>query len=282
MIKDRLYEPTKTELIYQYCGPDAFVQIINSRTVWFSDLFSMNDFLEMRWGYSIFEKAASKILNEVGTQFIDVIDEQIVGASSNALLLASCFSLDGDVLSQWRAYTDDGRGFAIGFSAAQMVEMPVKPLRVLYDEDAQVAEMIGNLRHTYNYEKSIGFKYDDKFKSHWVQAGLDLCAYKNPAFSEEREVRLVHAAGLVSEGKSKKIMPVAGRAWGERSQPSNVQFRARGEIVVPYVALDYSNGSKAFPIREIVLGPKNENLPSNIEVFLNTLGRVDKFDPVTS
>ena len=31
----------------------------------------------------------------------------------------SCFSADGDVLSQWRAYADDGHGFAIGFAPAE-------------------------------------------------------------------------------------------------------------------------------------------------------------------
>ncbi|WP_416152053.1 DUF2971 domain-containing protein [Pseudomonas sp. Bout1] len=31
--------------------------------------------------------------------------------------LATCFSKAGDVLSQWRAYADDGQGYAIGFDS---------------------------------------------------------------------------------------------------------------------------------------------------------------------
>jgi hypothetical protein len=81
-------------------------------------------------------------------------------------MMISSYSLDPDVLSQWRAYADDGRGFAIGFSP-KLMQMPAKKLRVLYDEDRQLYEMLGNLKHTYEYEKSIGFKYDDQFQSHW-------------------------------------------------------------------------------------------------------------------
>ena len=61
----------------------------------------------------------------------------------------------------------------------------------------------------------------------------------------------------------------------QKFNPGSIQFRARSEIVVPYLALDYSNGGKAFPIKEVILGPKNENLTTNIEVFLNTLGITD-------
>jgi hypothetical protein len=33
MIQVRLYNPTKDELIYHYCGADAFTQIVQSRTM---------------------------------------------------------------------------------------------------------------------------------------------------------------------------------------------------------------------------------------------------------
>jgi hypothetical protein len=133
---------------------------------------------------------------EIGKTFIDNVNVMINVANESTIIMISSYSLDGDVLSQWRAYADDGHGFAIGFSK-QLMELPAKPLRVLYDEEIQISELQGNLRHTYEYERSIGFKYDDKFKSHWYQIGVDLCAYKNPAFSEEKEIRLAHVSGLV-------------------------------------------------------------------------------------
>ena len=67
------------------------------------------------------------------------------------------------------------------------MQMSAKPLRVLYDEEDQIRELVGNLRHIYGYEKSIGFKFDEKFQGHVFGIGFDLCAYKHPCFMEERK-----------------------------------------------------------------------------------------------
>jgi hypothetical protein len=34
MLFGRLYKPTNDELLYHYCGADAFAQIIRTRTIW--------------------------------------------------------------------------------------------------------------------------------------------------------------------------------------------------------------------------------------------------------
>ena len=276
MILDRLYEPTDGELIYHYCRPEAFLEIIKARTMWLSAYYVLNDVTERKWGYLVFTKVAKQLQEEVGKQFIGHIMPMINTAYFNSMLMISCYSLDADVLSQWRAYGDDGRGFAIGF-APHLMEMPAKKLRVLYDEEAQIRELTGNLRHTYEYEKSIGFKFDDQFQTHWFNIGLDLCAYKNPAFREEKEIRLAHVSGLASEGKSQKLIPLGARDQGGKrlSPPVEISFRISNGAVVPYVALDYTNGGANSPIKEIVLGPRNENSESNIEILLNSTGMTD-------
>ena len=92
------------------------------------------------------------------------------------------------------------------------------------------------------------------------------------------EVRRVHISSLALDGESATSVPVGAidENGGRLSQPMEVNFRTRNGIIVPYVALDYSNRGKNSPIKEIVLGPKNENLESNIQIFLNAadLGRV--------
>jgi hypothetical protein len=59
------------------------------------------------------------------------------------------------------------------------------------------------------------------------------------------------------------------------ADPVETNFRIRDGVVVPYVALDYTNLGKNFPIREVILGPRNENQEPNIELFLQTLGLKD-------
>jgi hypothetical protein len=273
MILDRFYTPAHDELIYHYCPAAAFLEIVRSRTMWLSASYALNDRMERDWGYSIFVKALDQFQSEVGKHFIDNVRDAVDMAYFHSMLMISCYSLDGDMLSQWRAYADDSRGFSIGF-AASVMQQSAKPLRVRYDEQAQLGELLGNLKHTYEYEKSIGFKFDDEFRTHWFHVGLDLCAYKHFSFAEEKEIRLAHVSGLISDENSRRILALGARGQDGKllSEPSDVHFRIRNGIVVPYIVLDYSNRGTISPIKEIILGARNENTESHIEVFLNTIG----------
>ena len=186
MILDRLYKPTHDELIYHYCGAEAFAQIIRTRTMWHTAFTALNDATERKWGFDQFRDAADKLRKVYGANFIDRISEIVRLSQDYSVAMISSYSLIGDLLSQWRAYADDGRGFSIGFSP-QELEMPVKPLRVLYDRAAQRKELTNNINHVFEVEKKqFGFKYDERFREHWFQFGLDLCAPTNILPSQKR------------------------------------------------------------------------------------------------
>jgi hypothetical protein len=272
MILDRFYSPPEDEIVYHYCPPQAFLEIVRSRRMWHSAYYALNDLSERRWAYDMFAKTLTEMKEEIDPKFSDVARIMVEMALRSSVVMISSYSLDPDVLSQWRAYADDGRGFAIGFNAVQM-EMPAKSLRVLYDEEMQRKELTGNLRHTYEYEKSIGFKFDEQFKSHLFNIGLDLCAYKHPTFREEKEIRRAHISGLVPEGKSARILALGAldQDGNRKSGPMEIHFRVARGVVIPYVALDYTNEGKSSPIKDVVLGPRNDNAVSNIELFLNTV-----------
>jgi hypothetical protein len=276
MIKDRLYIPTRDELIYHYCSPFSLIEIVKSRSIWLSASYALNDISERSWGYSIFGKATAELRKTVSPDFVNHITRPVAEGYLHAMQMIGCFSLDGDMLSQWRAYAQDGEGFAIGFSP-KLMKLPAKKLRVLYDESEQIKELLGNFKHIHEVEKSLGFKYGEEFQSHLYQIGLDLCAYKNPAFREEREIRLTHVCGMVPVGKSIKIVALGAIGpTGERlSEPLETRFRVRKSLVIPYVMADYSDKGAVNPIKEVVLGPKNENDPINVEMFLNTIGMLD-------
>jgi hypothetical protein len=273
MIKDRFYKPADGELIYHYCRPEAFLEIMRHRSMWFSAYWVMNDALEREWGYARFFEVLAVLRSELNDDFVQQIITGIKAGTFLNVAMISCYSLDADVLSQWRAYADDGRGFAIGFDPTHM-KMPAKKLRVLYDETTQLTELTGNIRHVFDYEKSIGFKFNEDFRSHWLNFGMDLVAYKHHGFREEKEIRLVHASGLVPDDHSFKMVALGARDSDGNPiiGPQEVRFRVGNGVVIPYVALDYTNGGKEAPIREIILGPKNESAESNIQIFLNTTG----------
>ncbi len=135
MLLDRLYKPKEGDILYHYCSGDCFGAICNSKRLRLGDLFAMNDFMEMHWGYDIWERAASEMLGQVGEDFLDEIDKIIHASGFNILLVGTCFSLDGDVLSQWRGYANDGNGYCIGFDGSIFPDLPARALRVLYDKE---------------------------------------------------------------------------------------------------------------------------------------------------
>jgi hypothetical protein len=87
MILDRLYRPTENELIYHYCRPEAFLEIVNSRSIWLSASYTLNDVTERSWGYSTFAKAAKTLEREVGSEFINKIAEPVIAGDSHSILM---------------------------------------------------------------------------------------------------------------------------------------------------------------------------------------------------
>lgn len=268
MIISREYNPTDGDIIYHYCDANAFHSICTNKKLWFNDLFSMNDYLESYWGYSIWEQAASTRIEKYGREFLDEIDEVIHFSGLQGLLLANCFSTDNDVLSQWRAYANDGKGYVIGFDAKKLLGLPIRALKVLYDKEEQIKEA------SVGIDALFLMKQEDfaDYKTFRGIFGYDLSAFKNPAFSEEKEIRLIHLLSLKKSNDLLKLVDEGGQYFGEERTGEQVKFRIKQDIPTPYVEFDFTNGGQINPIKEIVIGPKNDVLISAISIFLETIG----------
>ncbi|OSZ78826.1 hypothetical protein CAP35_11415 [Chitinophagaceae bacterium IBVUCB1] len=268
MIFSRVYVPTDDEKIYHYCDANAFYSICTNKKLWFNDLFSMNDYMELHWGYSIWEQAASKRIDTYGKDFLDEIDKVIHYSGIQGLLLANCFSTDKDVLSQWRAYANDGKGYVIGFDAKQLLGLPVRALKVLYNEEEQIKETIAAIDVLYQMKKD-GIK---EYKECCSVFGYDISSFKNPAFSEEKEIRLIHLLTLKKSNRFLKLVDEGGQYFGTERYGEEVKFRIKQDIPTPYVEFDFTNDGKINPIKEVVIGPRNDIKTTAISIFLETSG----------
>lgn len=276
MLISREYKPADDELIYYYCDADAFLSICSNKILRLSDIFSMNDFLELHWGYHIWKRVASNLLEEIGKDFLNKIDLILSESGIRGLLLATCFSLNGDVLSQWRAYADDGNGFSIGFNAKEILQLPIRPLRVLYDEKEQIDELTKIIKALYEVEQSEKKKFGNDFDRTCMTISFDLAAFKNPAFSEEQEIRIVHLLNFEPSNDFFKLIDVGGHSFGKKVEGQKIQFRMKEGYPVPFLELDYTNGGTLNPIKEVIIGPKNYVRSTAVSVFLetNNLGKV--------
>lgn len=278
MFDNRVFKPEKGDVLYHYCDPYAFLSICQNKKIWFSDLFSMNDPTERKYGYYIWEESANIILemekdilsnkfkgdeldfklNEIRNELIkyfDMIDEVMHFSGIDYVCTAACFSKTPDSLNQWRNYASNGQGFCIGFDANNLVKMNVDAVSVLYNKDKQLEECITEIRKLINLIKEN--KIDD-FNKLVNLFCLRTMSFKHPAYLEENEVRLLYRIYFESNL----------RLFDKVSESSlDIKHRIRDNSPVVYIEKEFSDA-----IKEVIIGPKNYTLPSAITVLLETSG----------
>lgn len=231
-----------------------------------SDVNMMNDYAEGRWGYRLFEKAANAVLEMkipgLDEVFLEKIDEIIAPTQLFVHPVICSFSLDPDVLSQWRGYADNGRGVAIGFSAKEIERLPVTLLEVCYDQDTQLSEMKAALLGLFETEQNESKKFSRDFEQACMLVSANSLAYKNPAFSEEKEIRCVHLLDVERSDEFAKLKDGGGHSDGKKVKGSPVCFRVRDGAIVPYIDLGFRR-VQGGPIVELWIGPRNQNGPGN-------------------
>ena len=107
-------------LIYHYTNDAGLRGILESGKIWLNDLFEMNDPSELRHGveHAIeLTKAMAQNRSAEMRFFADHFDGiRKAGIQRSAHYFIASFSSKGNELGQWRAYADDGNGFALGFA----------------------------------------------------------------------------------------------------------------------------------------------------------------------
>lgn len=115
--------------LYHYTNSGVLVSIIQSRKTRLSARWHLNDPRE--------GKDFANLLNEYFSE--ERADEERAKIATKSLdkfhFYVACFSEHGDLLSQWRAYGQDGEGISIGFDCeylfkclATQSEMIVRPV----------------------------------------------------------------------------------------------------------------------------------------------------------
>lgn len=232
----------RPSVLFHYTTSAGLLGIVESRSLFATDVRFMNDRTEIAFGAERFRQA----LVNGDVSMTDEERDRILNALDHLLdwfrAFAVCFCADGDLLSQWRGYGADG-GYAIGFRSESLstVEGP-GPYAVMQDGDAWAVvkgEKAATLAPVhYLGPESRGVTVEFGFSQENLKlasAGLlrSFVFTKDPGFAEEREWRLMWAT--FRENAAKKA--------SHRLGPSG--------IVVPYLPLRYDREA----VTEVVVGP---------------------------
>ncbi|HHQ6551498.1 TPA: DUF2971 domain-containing protein [Serratia fonticola] len=240
-------------LIYHYCGPQTFVQLIENSKIWLSSTKNMNDFAEGEW----FAKAYQDFLNHkrenLGDEFCNFAWSHFNLNMQPKYI--TCFSKNGDSLSQWRAYAQDGEGVSIGFDASQL---GAKGEAAFPNIDPHSSLMIANVRYmsveqihkaldkilNISLTKKEGHEQSFDFATNCI--GLFMLV-KNPAFSEEEETRLIYSPLIIPYQDERK--------YTVENNIGNFKHRISNGYLTSHFEYEIDSNHA---IKEIILGPKNK------------------------
>ncbi|MEQ1551632.1 DUF2971 domain-containing protein [Sphingorhabdus sp.] len=270
-VYDRVFKPGPDCILYHYCSSATFLSILETGKMRFGDVNMMNDVSEWGYCYRLFESAANALLDLIpekpaleglNADFFDKVDDYLSPKQLYSHPVIACFSKEPDVLSQWRGYADDSRGWAIGFDGQAIAAMPVTMLNVVYDSEQQLAEVRNFLAAMYLLWREQGGEFRDVVGRDASLLASFLLAYKHPSFREEQEVRALHELRVDLTENGCQLIDEGGTADGVEVAGETVGFRAVGATIVPYVdiPLQRANGRT---IREVWFGPSNPNGPGN-------------------
>jgi hypothetical protein len=233
----------------------------------------MNDYSETHWAYDRLIDAANQVISRVGLDFIKLVDEIVSESQTRILPFIFCLSSDGDVLSQWRSYAADGTGVSLGFDAKLLQKLAVRSAQIEYDPDAQNNFFKAWLLAVHEVWSTMPKnKQEDFLFKGAATMGIDLACFKNPAFAEEKEIRLVRAIDVEGSGLNLQLVDngATGRTLVAREKLP-LQYRTRGGGIVMYVKLPLQKLGNEL-IKEVVLGPKSLNQGNEIISLLNQSG----------
>lgn len=248
---------------YYYCSINTFLNIIKNREIYLSDPLKMNDSSEIKWYLNKLNEEQKirpdSIFNAMkkrsGLEFsFEELKDTLESYGQNSIYI-SCFSEEPDLLSQWRAYADDGRGVAIGFTLENLVEYDnfflekiIYTDEVVYDSLENDVEVVADQISTIVSENKITSK-NDKIQILIQELVPVLAKYKNPAFQEEKELRLIYCDDL----KFDKIVNKYGK-FQRKLIFKNLEhhFRAVNNYITEFVKFPFEPST----IKEIYIGPK--------------------------
>jgi hypothetical protein len=255
--------------LFHYCSNASLLSVLTSKEVWASEFSLSNDLLEGRWIREIFsEYCREKKINDAERLLLLNHLDGMLGFFRGA---GFCMSEEGDLLSQWRAYADNGAGAAIGFNKdyfeilstarqqrnesfgvglhkveydprrqQELISEPVEKILGLVTQGALRFPTLASL--VSEEEKGRREKQLKELLFHIFLFFPYLFKLKNPAFAEEREWRLISY-----------ILKDSGEHSGQLSE---MEFRALVDRLIPFRRIPLEQ-FEVPSITEIVLGPRN-------------------------
>jgi hypothetical protein len=254
-------EVTPQEVLWHYTTGEALLSIIQSGTLYATQVSCLNDSTEIRYATELFRDALCDIKTTSAcseteaallARLITVLSEEPnVSPHLPSWWFVTCLTKEKDDLSQWRAYSGSGDGYAIGFYGSGLFGPALGPVhalvRVNYDAQlhkelaAKVAQatmrfLREGLERRANDSPQDRDMWTSDFLTDWfARIGLFGPVVKDPSFHAENEYRIVHQLQVQELPK--------------------LRFKQKQTLMSRHLPLVF----QVLPIAEVMLGPTHRH-----------------------
>lgn len=291
-------------VLYHYCSLSTFKSIFDNKLIWLSDIRRSNDSLELKWimgqcqyymitAWTDYVKAVQKDrgMEIVSLEHFKEFDKlynlaKSYDAENDTKNWVFCLSEKKDDLSQWRGYADDGKGIAIGFNSAFLRKINLvgerirtstvdfKFSRVHYSKK-DIKEFFYNtvglskINADMSPEEAI-----TQIKYALVMSYIFAPLYKSDKFKDEKEWRIAYSMfiGDIEEGQKPGI-PLEKNCYADLFTLDKYAFTQKGDALVSHMEMCLPALKNA--IHSITIGPKAKVTPSDIRLYLISIGLLE-------
>lgn len=247
------------KLLYHYTDQKGLLGILDSKSIWATHYRYLNDTSE---GQIVSNLLAEEMKKRSGDDGVLSIGESIISEITSQDVYVTSFSQDGNLLSQWRAYSGKTGGCSIGFSPRYLTTIgahfiknisgphytPDNPLiqcqysnhiverqlkeKIQKEIDSYITEA-ERINHTLTSAERIGRHTPAGIAlRHFWDFSRDCAITKDYAFREEREWRLV-----------------------VHLRHNDVCFRQGSSMLIPYLKIPLTYPEQRLEIKRIFIGP---------------------------
>lgn len=309
------------KVLYHYASMEKGTSILKHKNIRLSDITKSNDVKEMSIffpdlfdemlknydehnGFSYKFEYKGKGNRQAFGLFVNELKKKIEKEFEDGSIatFALCLSEEGDLLSQWRGYADDGKGICLGLNVEEILKfVGISSVsgfsleKVEYLSKEQIDEWVKNVANQMlgiveiilgaieegNIQYYSAKEFDeDIFNTIYYNILSEVeesIKFKTEGFKEEKEWRFFIKNSLNKDDiKGKKITSIGTLGEGARRKTSkyvadNVEFNIKENDMVPFVNLKFEKFHNNL-INQVICGPNNKIREKDLELFLRKYG----------
>ena len=119
---DDFFSPTAHKTLYHYTGIGGLLGIVETRKIWASHAYYLNDSKEILYACDVLRKVLSQYISDHQNderEFLEQFTKWLETFRINPYhIFIFSLSEERSLLSQWRSYTPHGKGVSIEFTPA--------------------------------------------------------------------------------------------------------------------------------------------------------------------